>query len=199
VALGVLWTAAVNIGLDYNYAVLHPISGEMSIIPLKLYIVLWHLIFIITILIIFFESGTIGRIINVIPKVVDKLREAARKQQKLEIDNMRMSTELEIAQRIQTMVLPHASEFSGVKDLAIAASMDPATEVGGDYYDILPMEDAIYFSIGDVTGHGLSSGVVMLMAQSAFKMALPVFQGRSSRYDAEDEFRSFLQYTPPPE
>jgi serine phosphatase RsbU (regulator of sigma subunit) len=177
VSLASLWLAATKIGLGYVYAVQHPILGHTVSIPLTLYIVLWHLIFIITILIIYFESSTIDRIINVIPRVVDKLREAAKKQQHLEIENMRMSTELEIAQRLQTMVLPHRSEFSQVKDLAIAASMDPATEVGGDYYDILPTDDGVYFSIGDVTGHGLSSGVVMLMAQSAFKMALQYSKG----------------------
>ncbi|MBN1532068.1 MAG: PP2C family protein-serine/threonine phosphatase [Spirochaetes bacterium] len=177
VSVASLWYAAMSIGFGYVYLVQHPVSGAVVNIPLTLYIVLWHLIFIITILIIFFESSTIDRIINVIPRVVDKLREAAKKQQQLEIENMRMSTELEIAQRLQTMVLPHRSEFSQVKDLAIAASMDPATEVGGDYYDILPTDDGVYFSIGDVTGHGLSSGVVMLMAQSAFKMALQYSKG----------------------
>jgi sigma-B regulation protein RsbU (phosphoserine phosphatase) len=44
--------------------------------------------------------------------------------------------------------------------------------VGGDYYDYILKDDGVYFSIGDVTGHGLSSGVVMLMAQSSFTMAL---------------------------
>ena len=46
--------------------------------------------------------------------------------------------------------------------------MEPADEVGGDYYDVLKVGDSVYLSIGDVTGHGLSSGVVMLMAQTAF-------------------------------
>jgi phosphoserine phosphatase RsbU/P len=39
--------------------------------------------------------------------------------------------------------------------------------VGGDYYDILKNGDALYMGIGDVTGHGLSAGVIMLMAQTA--------------------------------
>jgi serine phosphatase RsbU (regulator of sigma subunit) len=45
--------------------------------------------------------------------------------------------------------------------------MEPATEVGGDYYDILPHAGHIKLCIGDVTGHGLESGVVMLMVQMA--------------------------------
>jgi len=45
--------------------------------------------------------------------------------------------------------------------------MHPADEVGGDYYDILQVGDSVILSIGDVTGHGLPAGVIMLMAQTA--------------------------------
>jgi serine phosphatase RsbU (regulator of sigma subunit) len=44
--------------------------------------------------------------------------------------------------------------------------MVPATEVGGDYYDVLPTPAGCWLGIGDVAGHGLPSGVVMLMLQS---------------------------------
>jgi serine phosphatase RsbU (regulator of sigma subunit) len=50
--------------------------------------------------------------------------------------------------------------------------MEPADEVGGDFYDVLsrPGED-LWLTIGDVSSHGLSSGLVMLMAQSSFATA----------------------------
>lgn len=48
----------------------------------------------------------------------------------------------------------------------IVAHMNPADEVGGDYYDILSQDGRAKFGIGDVTGHGLESGVLMLMVQS---------------------------------
>jgi sigma-B regulation protein RsbU (phosphoserine phosphatase) len=44
--------------------------------------------------------------------------------------------------------------------------MIPATEVGGDYYDVLPVEGGCWLAIGDVAGHGLTAGLVMLMIQS---------------------------------
>ena len=47
--------------------------------------------------------------------------------------------------------------------------MIPADEVGGDYYDVLPVEDGCWFGIGDVAGHGLVAGLAMLQAQSAIK------------------------------
>ena len=76
----------------------------------------------------------------------------------------RLEQELELGARIQTCILPSQVEVQG---LEVAATMRPATEVGGDYFDILPAEGGCWIGIGDVAGHGLTSGLVMLMAQSA--------------------------------
>jgi sigma-B regulation protein RsbU (phosphoserine phosphatase) len=53
-----------------------------------------------------------------------------------------------------------------VPGLEIAATMLPATEVGGDYYDVLPTPRGCWIGIGDVAGHGLRPGLVMMMLQS---------------------------------
>jgi sigma-B regulation protein RsbU (phosphoserine phosphatase) len=51
--------------------------------------------------------------------------------------------------------------------------MITATEVGGDFYEILPQENnGTYFAIGDVTDHGLESGLVMLMTQAAIRTCI---------------------------
>ena len=78
-------------------------------------------------------------------------------------ERARMRQELEIAARIQTAILPRAPRVSG---LELATAMVPATEVGGDYFDILPCDEGCWIGIGDVAGHGLSAGLVMLMIQS---------------------------------
>ncbi len=83
-------------------------------------------------------------------------------------ENLRLGAELDVARRLQMMVLPPASEMALIEDLDIAGFMEPADEVGGDYYDVLQMGDSVFLTIGDVTGHGLPSGIVMLMAQTAF-------------------------------
>jgi len=72
--------------------------------------------------------------------------------------------ELAIAQRVQTSILPRKFAVPG---LEIAAKMVPASEVGGDYYDVLPVDDGCWIAIGDVSGHGLDAGLVMLMVQSS--------------------------------
>ncbi|BAE49242.1 PP2C family protein-serine/threonine phosphatase [Paramagnetospirillum magneticum] len=88
----------------------------------------------------------------------------------LKAENVRMGTELDVSRRIQQMVLPTAGELAAIGGLDVATYMEPANEVGGDYYDILHGENGrVRFGIGDVTGHGLESGVVMLMTQSAVR------------------------------
>ncbi|MBB4566894.1 SpoIIE family protein phosphatase [Rhizobium leucaenae] len=84
----------------------------------------------------------------------------------LKSENVRLGAELAVAQRIQLMVLPRQNELAAIEQLEIAAFMRPADEVGGDYYDILQDGKRLKIGIGDVTGHGLESGVLMLMVQS---------------------------------
>ena len=84
-------------------------------------------------------------------------------------ENLRMSAELEVTHRLQQMLLPRSAELQAVPELQIAATMHPADEVGGDYYDVLQYNGRLLVGVGDVTGHGLESSVVMLMAQSAVR------------------------------
>ncbi|WP_026621935.1 phosphoserine phosphatase RsbU/P (plasmid) [Ensifer sp. WSM1721] len=86
--------------------------------------------------------------------------------EQLRSENLRLGAELDVARRIQMMVLPRTTELDAISDLEIAAYMRPADEVGGDYYDVLSSGKRLKIGIGDVTGHGLESGVLMLMVQS---------------------------------
>jgi serine phosphatase RsbU (regulator of sigma subunit) len=78
-------------------------------------------------------------------------------------ERARMHQELEIAARIQSAIQPRRPSVPG---LELATLMQPATEVGGDYFDILPASGGCWLGIGDVAGHGLPAGLVMLMIQS---------------------------------
>jgi signal transduction histidine kinase/serine phosphatase RsbU (regulator of sigma subunit) len=87
-------------------------------------------------------------------------------------ENARLSAELDVTRRIQQMLLPKEVELETIADLDIAGFMDPADEVGGDYYDVLQYDNRILFGIGDATGHGLESGMLALMTQSAVRTLL---------------------------
>ncbi len=73
--------------------------------------------------------------------------------------------EMEVAKRIQTALLP-SDQRAG--DYEVAAAMFPAAEVGGDYYDFIsPPGERHWIAVGDVSGHGVESGLVMMMTQTA--------------------------------
>jgi serine phosphatase RsbU (regulator of sigma subunit)/DNA-binding LacI/PurR family transcriptional regulator len=89
--------------------------------------------------------------------------------EQLKEENVRMSAELDVARQLQQMILPTPGELQQIEGLDIVGYMQPADEVGGDYYDVLKENDMIHIGIGDVTGHGLESGVLMLMTQTAIR------------------------------
>ncbi|MEX2695666.1 SpoIIE family protein phosphatase [Rhizobium mongolense] len=97
-------------------------------------------------------------------------------------ENLRLGAELDVARQIQLMVLPRAKELAAIEQLDIAAYMRPADEVGGDYYDILQNGDHLKIGIGDVTGHGLESGVLMLMVQSVARALQEAGETNPSRF-----------------
>lgn len=80
------------------------------------------------------------------------------------VRSARIEEELDIARRMQTSILPRRFDVPG---LEIAAVMRAADAVGGDYYDVMPCPGGCWIAIGDVTGHGVNAGLVMLMVQSA--------------------------------
>ena len=108
----------------------------------------------------FFVRFYIVPLIRLTERAFDRLRQAAVEM----VAKQRLERELEIGARIQTCILPQRIDVPG---LDVAAHMRPAAEVGGDYYDIIPVSDGCWIGIGDVAGHGFTSGLVMLMAQSA--------------------------------
>jgi serine phosphatase RsbU (regulator of sigma subunit) len=76
----------------------------------------------------------------------------------------RLKKEMELAQRIQMAILPKHVDHP---ELEIETVMLPAEEVGGDYYDIISGKDgALWIAIGDVSGHGVTPGLIMMMAQT---------------------------------
>jgi len=104
---------------------------------------------------------------------LDRLAQANQEitslNERLQAENMRLSAELEVTQKLQQMILPKEQELHQVEALEVSGFMQTADEVGGDYYDVLSHNGNTIIGIGDVTGHGLKSGVLMLMVQTAVR------------------------------
>lgn len=77
--------------------------------------------------------------------------------------------EMELAKKIQTVLLPDQPLVRGYE---ISAYMKPATEVGGDYYDIINVGNMDWVVIGDVSGHGVPAGLIMMMVQTSIHSVL---------------------------
>ncbi|MEO8700997.1 MAG: SpoIIE family protein phosphatase [Kofleriaceae bacterium] len=80
------------------------------------------------------------------------------------VKKAKVEEELAIAKRVQTSILPRSFALPGYE---VDARMVPADDIGGDYYDLFVTPDAGWLAIGDVSGHGLDAGLVMMMVQSA--------------------------------
>lgn len=116
------------------------------------------------------ENDEIGDLAAALNALLTAFQHSLNERDQAQAENIRLSAEIDISRRLQRMVLPTQDELDAVPGLDVAAYMEPAAEVGGDYYDVLRGADGkVRIGIGDVTGHGLESGVVMLMTQSAVR------------------------------
>ena len=81
-------------------------------------------------------------------------------------DRERLARELELAREIQESLLPDRHVRHG--PVTVHATFRPATEVGGDYFDIIPLGDSrLVVVVGDVAGHGLHTGLIMASLKSS--------------------------------
>ena len=83
-------------------------------------------------------------------------------------------TELEVASKIQTDMLPNAAgAFPERKEFDIYALMEPAKDVGGDFYDFYMADERhLAFAIADVSGKGIPAAMFMAKSQSILKHCL---------------------------
>jgi serine phosphatase RsbU (regulator of sigma subunit) len=82
-----------------------------------------------------------------------------------------LEAEVRIAQGIQQSLLPKEPFESAT--CSIYGATLPAGEVGGDYYDIIPLPDGrVALAIADVTGHGVGAGILSAMTKSALRLQL---------------------------
>jgi sigma-B regulation protein RsbU (phosphoserine phosphatase) len=86
-----------------------------------------------------------------------KLREASQEQ-------ARLSGELSVARKIQKEMLPKAFPDN------IFGLLEPAREVGGDLFDFYRRDGKLFFCVGDVSGKGVPSAMLMSVIHSLFRI-----------------------------
>ena len=97
----------------------------------------------------------------------NEIQDNIRRLEVITADKERINTELNIAARIQEGMVPH--EFPAFPDrleFDLIASMDPAREVGGDFYDFYMIDhDHLALVIADVTGKGIPAALFMMVSK----------------------------------
>lgn len=113
------------------------------------------------------------------------------------IEQMRMKTEMELAQQVQVRLLPH--EAPQVKGLDVFAGTKPALQVGGDFFDFIPLtgNDSFMFTVGDVSGKGLPAALLMAMTRTVLRSKARMLQHPSPQgiltHANEDMYDDFTE------
>lgn len=107
------------------------------------------------------------------------LAEAQRQRQQLREQAARMAGELDAAKRIQMGLLPDPREvFASEKRVDVAALLEPARTVGGDFYDCFMLDDRrLFFVVADVSGKGLPASLFMASVKSIIKSSALTVEG----------------------
>ncbi|MCR5178872.1 MAG: PP2C family protein-serine/threonine phosphatase [Lachnospiraceae bacterium] len=120
------------------------------------------------------HSGTadeLGALSGQFADMIDDLDQHMKNLQNVTAEKERISTELNVATRIQESMLPRIfPPFPERKDMDLFAIMDPAKEVGGDFYDFFMLdENRIVLVMADVSGKGVPAALFMVIAKTLIK------------------------------
>lgn len=127
-------------------------------------------------------AQTYNRLAVSISDLLNKTKEIAR-----------LESEFQAASKIQSSMLPmHEEHIAGYE---LSHSLVTATEVGGDNYDFRHCSKGNWFSIGDVSGHGLEAGIIALIAQSAFNYGIYLFENLDDNEKLPIEMYQYVNKT----
>lgn len=104
--------------------------------------------------------------------IVWRISRNLERLRRVNAEKERISSELRIAKNIQKQMLPETfPPYPERDDIDIYGSLVPAREVGGDLFDFFLRDEKLFFCIGDVSGKGVPSAMVMSVVHSLFRMA----------------------------
>ncbi|MGX8685643.1 MAG: SpoIIE family protein phosphatase [Spirochaetales bacterium] len=113
------------------------------------------------------RNDEIGTLAESIDRMEKSIVDYVKKLTTATAEKERISTELNLATRIQSDMLPNIFPcFPDRKEFDIYASMDPAKEVGGDFYDFFFVDDDhLCLVVADVSGKGIPAALFMMASK----------------------------------
>lgn len=120
------------------------------------------------------SKNEIGVLASSFEKMAFSIEEYTDEVSNLAAQQERLTAELDIAKEIQMHMMPvNFKEFTKIKEVDLYASMNPAKEVGGDFYDFFAIgDDHIGLVMADVSGKGIPAALLMMTAKSLIKTGL---------------------------
>ena len=113
------------------------------------------------------SNDEIARLAGSIDQMEEQIRQYIENLTRATAEKERISTELGLATRIQASMLPDVfPPFPDRTEFDIYAVMDPAREVGGDFYDFYFIDDDhLCLTIADVSGKGIPAALFMMASK----------------------------------
>ena len=100
--------------------------------------------------------------------MTDELKNYMANLTKITAEKERIATELDVAKEIQSGMLP--KDFPTRDDVELLATMTPAKEVGGDFYDFYFIDEThLAITVADVSGKGISAALFMVISKTVLK------------------------------
>ena len=130
------------------------------------------------------ELQTLAENFNV---MTDELKTQMANLTKVTAERERIATELDVATRIQMSMLP--KNFSVDERIDLFATMTPAKEVGGDFYNFYKLdENHLFITIADVSGKGIPAALFMVAAITNLRNSVAALQN-------PDDLKSAIEKT----
>ena len=116
-------------------------------------------------------ENELGELSREIQSMQIRIVEGTESLRNMTAEKERISTELDLASKIQKGMLPGIfPPFPERKEFDLFASMTPARDVGGDFYDFFLIdEDHLALVIADVSGKGVPGALFMMVSQTILK------------------------------
>ena len=168
VASWVLFSASIYLGMYIGEGDLNLLVTEPDI---EKRIITGQMLFEASLFFVFPRALILLGISSICTTVAARTRRLLERQIKDSEERQRISTELDVATRIQADMLPCIfPAFPDRPEFDIYATMNPAKEVGGDFYDFFMVDDThLAIVIADVSGKGVPAALFMVIGKTLIK------------------------------
>nr|MDQ2693933.1 CHASE2 domain-containing protein [Pseudomonadota bacterium] len=114
---------------------------------------------------------TLGVVLVGLTMAIAAWIDAGHRRRQLKRENLRITGELRLVRQIQENVLPDPGAIAGLPaNLAVHAMLEPAREVGGDFYDLFMLDEhRLFFVVGDVSDKGARAALFMTVSRALCK------------------------------